>query len=150
MENINQNKSRLYRLIIAILVGINIVVTGVLAGFQIKSWVDDASEKTKYTLYVGTNDKDTYKNEIPVDQCLVKVTEICTKYADGCTIYQAAGYWKDEKSAITKEDTIVCILEDITKDTVYTICDEIIVTLNQNSILVETNNVVSTFYSSKK
>ena len=148
MENTKSNK--IYKIIITVLVGLNIIVTGILTGFQIKSCVENSTEKTKYTLYVGTNDKDTYKNEIPVDTCVTKVTEICTKYTDGCTIYKAAGYWKDEKSAITKEETIVCILEDVKKETVYTICDEIIVVLNQNSILIETDNVVSTFYKSTK
>ena len=148
MENTKSNK--IYKIIITVLVGLNIIVTGILTGFQIKSCVENSAEKTKYTLYVGTNDKDTYKNEIPVETCVTKVTEICTKYTDGCTIYKAAGYWKDEKSAITKEETIVCILEDVKKETVYTICDEIIVVLNQNSILIETDNVVSTFYKSTK
>lgn len=148
MENTKSNK--IYKIIITVLVGLNIIVTGILAGFQIRSHIENSAEKTKYTLYVGTNDKDTYKNEIPVDTCVTKVTEICTKYTDGCTIYKAAGYWKDEKSAITKEDTIICILEDVKKETVYTICDEIIIVLNQNSILIETDNVVSTFYKTTK
>ncbi len=103
--------------------------------------------KTKYTLYIGTNDKDTYKPVMEFDKCIEKVTEICVKYTDGCTIYEANGYWKDEKGEITKEQTIVAILEDITLETVHKVCDDVIVALNQNSILIETSYVGTTFYS---
>ena len=147
MENQKTNKCKLVTIILAVLLSINMVVTCVLLGIQIKNKINVSKEKTKYTLYIGTNDKDTYKPVYDFDVCLTKVTEICTKYTDGCTIYEANGYWKDEKNEITNERTIACILEDIQKETVYKICDEVIVTLNQNSILVETSNVITTFYS---
>ncbi len=142
-------KSRIFKIVIGILVGLNLVVTSVLLGFKISDSItaNNNSDTTKYTLYIGTNDKDTYKAEIPFDTCLEKVTEICVKYTDGCTIYKATGYWKDEKGNITTEDTIACILEDIKVETVYKICDEVIVALNQNSILIETSNVYTEFYS---
>ena len=103
--------------------------------------------KTKYTLYIGTNDKDTYQPVMDFDKCVLTVTEICVKYTDGCTIYEANGYWKDDKGEITKEQTIVAILEDIALETVHKVCDDVIVALNQNSILIETSYVGTTFYS---
>ncbi len=144
-----QKKNKLFKIIISIIVGLNLVATCVLLGFKIGDSVssNNNSDVTKYTLYIGTNDKDTYKAEIPLETCLEKVTEICVKYTDGCTIYKATGYWKDEKGNITTEDTIACILEDIKVETVYKICDEVILALNQNSILIETSNVYTEFYS---
>lgn len=143
-------KIKIFAIVISSLLLVNMCITGVLLGFQINNNVVSNQYKTKYSLYIGTNDKDTYTQVIPFDTCLTKVTEICTKYTGGCTIYEANGYWKDDTNAITKEQSIVCILEDITKEKVYKICDEIIVELNQNSILIETQNVISTYYSTSK
>lgn len=149
MEN-RGNKNKVLMIIMLVVIAVNVVFTGVIFGFQIKNMNIANQQITKYSLYIGTNDKDTYIEEIPFDECLTKVTEICTKYTDGCTIYEANGYWKDETSTITKERTIACILEDIELNNVYKICDEVIVALNQNSILIETSNVVTTFYSTDK
>lgn len=60
------------------------------------------------------------------------------------------GYWNNETDTLTCEDTIVVILEDISKEIVYKICDEVIVELNQNSILIETGNIKTDFYSLTK
>lgn len=143
-------KIKIFAIVISSLLLVNMCITGVLLGFQINNNIVSNQYKTKYSLYIGTNDKDTYTQVIPFDTCLTKVTEICTKYTGGCTIYEANGYWKDDTNAITKEQSIVCILEDITKEKVYKICDEVIVELNQNSILIETQNVISTYYSTSK
>ena len=148
--DLKNKKIKIFAIVISSLLLVNMCITGVLLGFQINNNVVSNQYKTKYSLYIGTNDKDTYTQVIPFDTCLTKVTEICTKYTGGCTIYEANGYWKDDTNAITKEQSIVCILEDITKEKVYKICDEIIVELNQNSILIETQNVISTYYSTSK
>ena len=147
-----QNKNRIFKIIISVLVGINLAISCALIGVEVssKNKVDTIGDTTKYTLYIGTNDKDTYKEEIPFETCLAIVTETCVKYTDGCTIFEATGYWKDDKNNITTERSIGCILEDIQKETVYKICDDLIVSLNQNSILIETNNVSTLFYSGNK
>lgn len=152
MEDKKNNK--LFKIIVSCVVTINFVMTIVLLCLVItnnkKSATPNNDTNIKYTLYVGTNDKDTYEPVGTIDICITKVTEICVKYTSGCTISEAKGYWKDDSSAITCESTIVVILEDIEKETVYTICDDIIKELNQNSILVETQGVTSEFYSSSK
>ncbi len=149
METKAENKNRIFKIIVSIVVGINLVLTGILLAFQIKGNVEKSSQMTKYTLYIGTNDKDTYKQEIDYDVCVTKVRDICVKYTSGCTLFEATGYWTDEKDNITEEKTIGCILEDIVLDTVYKICDEVLVALNQNSILIETNSISTQFYSGK-
>ncbi len=148
MEEKKVDGNKVFKWVIAILLGLNLVLTSILFGSFINNNVQSKSETTKYTLYIGTNDKDTYKEEIPFDECMSKVTDICVEYTGGCTIFEATGYWKDDNNAITKERTIGCILEDIEKEIVYKICDKVIIALNQNSILIETNSVYSTFYSS--
>ncbi len=148
MEKKKLSKTGLCLTIFGVLLAANLATTGVLLGTQINASNASNSLKTKYTLYIGTNDKDTYLPVMEFSDCVSKVTEICTKYTDGCTIYEATGYWKDEKSEITKERTVACILEDIVKENVYKICDEAIAALNQNSILIETDSITTTFYSS--
>ncbi len=150
MEIKKVDKNNIFKIVVSIAVGINLVLTGILLAFQIKRNIEESSRMTKYTLYIGTNDKDTYKQEIKYDVCVTKVRDICVKYASGCTLFDATGYWTDEKSNITEEKTIGCILEDIVLDTVYKICDDVLVALNQNSILIETDNVSAQFYSGKK
>ncbi len=147
MEEKKVDGNKIFKWVVAVLLGLNLVVTSFLFGSFINKNVQSRSETTKYTLYIGTNDKDTYKEEIPFDECMSKVTDICVEYTGGCTIFEATGYWKDDNNAITKERTIGCILEDIEKEVVFKICDKVIIALNQNSILVETNSVYSTFYS---
>ena len=141
------DRNKVFKVIIGVLVGLNLVLTTILFGSFISDNIQSKNETTKYTLYIGINDKDTYKEEIPFDECVSKVTDICVEYTGGCTIFEATGYWKDDNNAITKERTIGCILEDIEKEIVFKICDEVIIALNQNSILIETNSVYSTFYS---
>lgn len=124
-----------------LLVG-NLVATGILSKES-----KDSDGQTKYTLYIGTNDKDTYRQEIPLDECRRIVTEICTRHTGGCTLVDAAGYWTDDAGAITSGQTIQCVLEDITEEEVRTIADEVLAALNQGSILIETQRVSGCFYS---
>lgn len=102
---------------------------------------------TKYVLYIGTNDKDTYQMEIPYEECVETVREICAKHTGGGTLAEATGFWQDDTGTITTERTIQCILEDTDFDTVQAIADEIIDALNQSSILIETESVTSQYYS---
>lgn len=151
----NKKNNNLFKILVSIVVSINFVITIVLLCLVIsnnKKSNDTINNESyiKYTLYIGTNDKDTYEPVADINTCISKVTEICVKYTSGCTISEAKGYWKDETNAITCESTIVVILEDIEKEIVYTICDDVIKQLNQNSILVETSDIISEFYSTQK
>lgn len=137
---------KIYLFVITALLVINMVVTGV---FISKNSTQTTNEQIKYTLYIGTNDKNTYKQEIPLDECKQIVIDICTEYAGGCTLLDASGYWEDDTGTITSEQTIEVVLEDISEKKVHKIADKVIKKLNQNSILIETNNVQSEFYSGK-
>ena len=143
-------KIKIWAIIATCLLGCSLALGGTSLGLVLSQNSSSSLVSTKYSLYIGTNDKDTYKPVDDISTCIDKVTSICVKYTDGCTVSEATGYWKDEKGNITTEATVVCMLQDIAKDKVYKICDEVIVELNQNSILIETNNVTSTFYSTNK
>ena len=105
-------------------------------------------ETTKYVMYVGLNDKDTYEQIVPTDEAKNIIDRICIKYVDGYTIQDAKGVWADEIGKSTYENTVVCYFSDTDSETVYKIADEIIKKLNQNAVLIEKNQVVTDFYSS--
>ena len=144
METKRAKGLRIAVVLIAALLICNLIATGSLLGKQAERGAD---EQTKYTLYIGTNDKDTYQQEIPFEECRRIVTEICARHTGGCTLSDAAGFWTDDSGAITSEQTIQCVLEDISEEEVHAIADEVIAALNQNSVMIETQQVSTAFYS---
>ena len=102
---------------------------------------------TKYLLYIGTNDKDTYKQEIPTEEAKEIVNSICARYAGGYTASDAKGGWVDETDTLTQENTLVYAFYDVTEDQLICIMNDVLRELNQNSILVEEQYAVYTYYS---
>lgn len=137
-------------IVLSVLLVINIIATCFLA-FKVTE-LDKFSLKNAtvhYTLYIGTNDKDTYKQEIPTDEAKHIVDEICTKYVNGFTVHDSIGTWNDEKNNITHENTIMCYLDDIDEETLHSICDEIRSALNQNTVLIQKEYTALDFYAGK-
>ena len=99
-------------------------------------------QNTEYTMYIGTNDKDTFQLEIPLEEAQDIVFDTMMNYfPDGFTMYNANGVWKDETNAVTIEYTFVCIIENANKEDIYEAANELIKKLDQNSILIVSNNV---------
>ena len=109
----------------------------------------DYSENGKYVLYIGLNDKDTYDQIIPTKEAKDIVNEICVKYVDGYTVSEANGGWVDEKGNLTEEMTLVYSFSGAKEADIISIMDEVLAALNQNSILVEKQNMHYTYYSGK-
>ena len=105
------------------------------------------SRGTKYVLYIGTNDKDTYTQLIPTDEAKRIVDEICVKYVGGFTALDAVGGYLDDKNVMTHENSLVYEIYDATEQQIKSIMDEVIKALNQSSILVETQKVTYMFYN---
>ncbi|MBO6229583.1 MAG: DUF3574 domain-containing protein [Ruminiclostridium sp.] len=111
----------------------------------------EASEGSsmQYVMYVGTNDKDTYRLEMTEEEAKNIVDEVCLKYFEGYTLQEATGAWTDEKKNITHEYTLVCYFDGADKETVYKAADELIEKLNQNSVLIEEDKINIEYYSGK-
>lgn len=103
----------------------------------------------KYVLYIGTNDKDTYKQVISTEEAREIVNEICIKYVDGYTASEAKGGWVDETDTLTQENTLVYAFYEVTEEQLVNIMEEILTALNQNSILLEKQEAIYTYYSGK-
>ncbi len=103
----------------------------------------------QYVMYIGTNDKDTYTQLIPEDEAKRIVNEICLSHFDGYTLQEAHGMWTDETGTPTQEYTIVCYFDDAEQAEVYAAADEIIRALNQNTVLIERDEISIDYYSGK-
>jgi len=110
----------------------------------------DDAKFGKYVLFIGTNDKDTYDQIIPTDEAINIVNEICSRYTGGWTSSMARGGWLDETNTLTQETTLVYHFIYTDEDAIISIMDEVLTALNQNSILIERQDVSSAFYNGKK
>ncbi|MCD7918404.1 MAG: DUF3574 domain-containing protein [Clostridiales bacterium] len=106
----------------------------------------ESEQTTCYTIYIGTNDKDTYTQLIALEDAKALVNEICSGYVEGYTVMEANGGWVDELGVLTEEQTLVYSFTDVQEEDLIAIMDEVLEVLNQNSILVETSEVQSFYY----
>ena len=100
---------------------------------------------TKTTLYIGLNDKDTHMQKIDTMEAVKVVTNLITKYADGCTVYNATGVYRHDNGAIVIENTLRVELFDCEDTAINAIIDTLKAVLNQESIIKQTEIVNSIF-----
>ena len=146
--------------VILVLLALNITATIVLAGiFFFRPNTGTApggripftsAANGKYVLYIGTNDKDTYAQKIPTDKAKDIVNRICVKYIGGYTAQDAKGGWVDETGKLTQENTLVYSLNGVSENQVISIMNDVLKALNQDSILVEVQNVDYAYYKGGK
>jgi hypothetical protein len=105
--------------------------------------VYDRSET--YTLYIGTNDKDTNLPVMSLDDAERVVTEIAFAYADGFTSYRAKGGWISGETRYD-ELTLVYVFNGITQETAEQIAADVNAALNQSSVLISRSYTDSTYY----
>lgn len=101
----------------------------------------------QYVMYLGTNDKDTYEPYGTPEESKAKVDEVLTKHFDGFTIQDAMGGWTNENGTVDHEYTVVIFLSDTTQEKVHEAADDLIRAFNQSSILIQTNQTRTEFYS---
>ncbi len=97
----------------------------------------------KFTLYVGLNDKDTKMQKISTVEALKIATNICMKVTDGCTFYEADGVYKHEDGTYVVEKTLKIELMFIDIETVKNIVETLKLVLNQESVVVQIEEVNS-------
>ncbi|MEG1472358.1 MAG: DUF3574 domain-containing protein [Clostridia bacterium] len=158
-NNKNQtNRNGLKYKVLLLLLLLNLVVTGGLVVYEL-GWIPSKPPShtnyvleprlqtaRKYTLYIGTNDKDTYTQLIPTNQARDIINEICTRHVGGYTAWEAMGGWVDETGTLTQEHTLVYSFYDAEEEQMTAVMDEILDKLNQNTILIESGKVASMYY----
>ena len=106
----------------------------------------EAEEGSKYTLYIGLNDKDAGGQIVGTEYAMEEANTIVGKYASGFTRFTAYGGWTNKDGSMGHENTIVYIIYDISEKDLQKILDELLETLNQSSILVEKEDVSHIYY----
>ena len=96
-----------------------------------------AGQTPEYTLYIGTNDKDTGTALLTYDEAIAIADSVCSRYFEGYTLYDASGRWVDPSGNLISENTIVCHITNVNKDAVINAVSELRDALNQYSIMVE-------------
>ena len=139
------------KLQLAIFSSIAAIAIGLSSWSLVRSYMAPTQE-IEYAMYVGTNDKDTYQLEMPLEEARSIVhNTMMDHFSDGFTMYDAKGVWRDENHVITLEYSFVCIVEHADKTEVYKAADELITKLNQSTILVVSNSVSKVdFYTGSK
>ena len=134
----------------AILCSLAAIAIGLSTWSLVRSYTSNLA--TEYVMYVGTNDKETYKLEMPIEEAKnIVYNTMMDHFADGFTMYDANGVWRDENKVVTLEYSFVCVVENAPKSEVFKAADELIVKLNQNTILITSNalNAID-FYTGAK
>lgn len=101
----------------------------------------------QYVLYLGTNDKDTNKPVFEPEEAKTKLKGILIDFMGGYTIQDANGGWIGDDGTEYQEYTLVVYLSDTTEDQVHALCDTLIDTYNQSSVLIQMNKTKTEFYS---
>ncbi len=100
----------------------------------------------QFVMYLGTNDKDTNEPVFSPDEAKVKAAEILVEHFGGYTIQEANGGWEDN-GTLYQEYTLVVYLSDTTLEEVHAAADDMIQVFNQSSVLIQTNETITEFYS---
>ena len=133
------------RAILVSLLVLSLLFSSAVLVMEIVEKVSETNTRDQYTLYIGTNDKDTNSQEIPFDECQMRVEKVCLEYVTGFTLSEGDGVWKDDAGNIVKEQTIICIIDGATADEINSFVDRLLIDLNQSSILIDHQRVSYTY-----
>lgn len=100
----------------------------------------------QYVLYLGTNDKDSNQPVFSHETAKQTLTGILVRRFGGYTVQEANGGWIDGDTEY-QEYTLVIYLSDTDLEQVHALCDELIKTFNQSSVLIQANRTRTEFYA---
>lgn len=98
---------------------------------------------TKYTIYMGLFDKDSKRQEYDTITAYKMVQQRATQLFDGATISEAKGIYKHDNGEVVIEPTIRIELMFTDLETVKTFCDNLKGMFNQESVVLQVEEVNS-------
>lgn len=110
---------------------------------------EESAKDIQYVLYLGTNDKDTNKPVYTPAESQRILKKMLISSMGGYTIQEANGGWIDNDGTEYQEYTLVVYLSNTTSKDVHALADKLIETFNQRSVLIQTNETQTEFYSGK-
>lgn len=94
----------------------------------------------RYTLLVGLNDKDTKVQLVNTLEAYKMIMNVIKGYTEGCTIYEAFGYYKHENGEMVEEKSlhieILYFDDEDSRQKTKAIVESIKQMLNQESVAV--------------
>lgn len=138
------NKIAKISIIIAV-IALSISIVSLVISIE---WKEN-KKNVQYVLYLGTNDQNTNEPVYTPDESKRILKKILISRMGGYTIQEANGGWIDENGKEYQEYTLVIYLSNTTKEKVHALANILIKTFNQNSILIQTNETKTEFYSGK-
>lgn len=99
----------------------------------------------KTTFFVGLNDKDTKKQELPTIECVKRIENIFNTLTEGATLKECRGVYKHTDGTKIVENTIECICYDLQENRIAGIAQALKSALNQESVLIEKTQINSLF-----
>lgn len=142
--------SKKWTLILAVLCAAALclsVVSLVLAGRTGSAEKPGEAADLQFVLYLGTNDKDTNQPVFSHETAKETLKGILIQRFGGYTVQEADGGWIGDDGTEYQEYTLVIYLSDTDLASVHALCDELIKTFNQSSVLIQSNQTVTEFYS---
>ena len=97
----------------------------------------------RFTLYVGLNDKDTKTQKVDTLEAYKIVSNLLVATVGGGTIYQAQGIYKHDNGDIVIENTLRIEIIEANENDVNYIIKTLKTILNQESIILQTENIES-------
>lgn len=134
-------------LVIDLLLTVALIVFLVLTHPGAELSLKGEAEEIEYTLYIGLNDKDTATQKITTEDARAIVDEICLKHVGGFTSLEAQGGWTDDEGVIVRENTLVYVFYGADEAQITAVMDEVLIALNQSSVLMRKETVQTTYYS---
>jgi hypothetical protein len=103
-------------------------------------------KEKKFILNIGLNDKDTKIQKISTIEAY-KIVEntLLNKDIKGYTIYEGQGLYKHDNGEITRENTLIVELMFVEEEQVDKVLQTLKITLNQESILKQVQELFITF-----
>ena len=105
-----------------------------------------SEEHVQYTLFLGTNDKDTNEPVYTQGESKRILREILDGRMADYTIQEAEGGWIGEDGTVYQEYTLVIYVADTTEDEVHALCDELIDRFDQETVLIRMNKASTEYY----
>lgn len=100
---------------------------------------------TKYTLYIGLNDKASHIQEISTDKAMTLAENLLCEICGGATISTARGVYTHDDGTKVIENTLVCVVFGVDKETITRAAVQARDLFNQEAIALEAYEVNSTF-----
>ena len=99
----------------------------------------------KFSLFVGLNDKDTKKQRISTIEAYKIIENVLIEKVGGGSIFERRGIHKHESGEVVIESTLNIELYGIEENQAIEIISILKIALNQESIILQTENVNSKF-----